>query len=237
MHRTLLLLFAVMLTGTAASVPAARASYEAPGARALDWAEAHATGCWYAYGGTSCAQGYDCSGLVMEAVLHADGITLPHNAAMMTWSWHLYRIPLSQAQRGDLLTWGWPAYHIAFRTAWYNQGFAAQHSGTRVGWFSYAYWQPSAAWRLRLPGRNPQQTGSHAGNNCPERVAPRAAENVTNSITRHTALPLTAAGHLVITHLVTMMPGPCSRPARPGDGHRLRIAPGYNGCAQPGSGS
>jgi len=43
------------------------------GNAALNWAERHATGCWYSYGGSSCAQGYDCSGLVMEAFGHGAG--------------------------------------------------------------------------------------------------------------------------------------------------------------------
>lgn len=147
-------LLAVLAIGALAwlAVPAVAAqANETPGQRALDWAEYHALGCWYAWGGTNCAQGYDCSGLIMEAAGHADGIWLPHNAAMTTQNWHLYRIPLSQAQRGDLLTWGWPAYHIAFSTIWHDTDFGAAHSGTRVGWFSYVYWPPSAAWRLRLP--------------------------------------------------------------------------------------
>src|SRR6516225_4434398 len=49
------------------------------GNAALNWAERHATGCWYSYGGSSCSQGYDCSGLVMEAFGHGAAIWLPHS--------------------------------------------------------------------------------------------------------------------------------------------------------------
>ena len=65
----------------AATAPAAQASvshsavtggYDGSqaGNAALNWAERHAAGCWYSYGGSSCSRGYDCSGLVMEAFGH-----------------------------------------------------------------------------------------------------------------------------------------------------------------------
>src|SRR5690242_20607380 len=89
------------------------------GNAALNWAEGHAAGCWYSYGGSSCSPGYDCSGLVMEAFGHAAGIWLPHSTYAMLGNPHLHRISLSQARRGDLMfyeigrasgrerRWGW----------------------------------------------------------------------------------------------------------------------------------
>jgi len=76
----------------AAAAPAAQASVSSSAAAssyggswagnaALNWAEGHAAGCWYSYGGTSCSPGYDCSGLVMEALGHAAGkFVLPTNS-------------------------------------------------------------------------------------------------------------------------------------------------------------
>lgn len=150
MRRILTALIVCALAWLAVPAVAAQAG-ETPGQRALDWAEQNTYWNgphWYCWGGSgpSC---YDCSGLVMEAAGHADGIWLPHNAAEMTQNWHLYRIPLASAQRGDLLTWGWPAYHIEFDTIWPHASFGAHHSGTAIGWASYAYFWPSAAWRLR----------------------------------------------------------------------------------------
>ena len=85
-------LAAVLLAPAAAAVaaPAAQASVShsaaasgyggsQAGNAALNWAERHAAGCWYTYGGTSCSHGYDCSGLVMEAFGHGAGIWLPHS--------------------------------------------------------------------------------------------------------------------------------------------------------------
>lgn len=126
------------------------AYYESPGARALDWAEAHALGCWYAWGGTGpCGSGYDCSGLVWAAVLHADGIVLPRDTyGMLAGSPHLYWIPLSQARRGDLLFFG--SGHVEIDTVWYHVSFGAHHSGTQVGWRGWdSWWAPTMALRIR----------------------------------------------------------------------------------------
>ena len=78
----------------AAAAPAAQASVSHPartggyggsraGNAALNWAEGHARGCWYSYGGSSCSRGYDCSGLVMAAFGHGAGIWLPHSTYSM----------------------------------------------------------------------------------------------------------------------------------------------------------
>lgn len=133
----------------AASQPAAAASYggSSAGNAALNWAERNATGCWYTYGGTDCGQGYDCSGLVMEAFGRGAGIWLPHSTYAMLSSPHLHRIPLSQARRGDLMFYG--SGHVEINTVWYHQTFGAHSSGQRVGWISWGpYWYPTAAYRV-----------------------------------------------------------------------------------------
>ena len=117
------------------------------GNAALNWAEQHATGCWYSYGGSSCSRGYDCSGLVMEAFGHGAGIWLPHSTYAMLGDRHLHWIPLSQARRGDLMFYG--SGHVEINTAWYHQTFGAHDWGERVGWISWGpWWHPTAAYRV-----------------------------------------------------------------------------------------
>ena len=103
----------------------------------------------YSWGGTGPA--YDCSGLVMEAVGHADRIWLPHNTQAMIDSGWLYRVPWPDRERGDLLFWfsGGYAYHVEFQTAWGNEGFGAETYGWagRVTW--HFIWGYPAAYRLR----------------------------------------------------------------------------------------
>ena len=142
----------------AAAAPAAQASVSHPartggyggsraGNAALNWAEGHARGCWYSYGGSSCSPGYDCSGLVMAAFGHGAGIWLPHSTYSMLGSRHLHRISLSQARRGDLMFYG--SGHVEINTIWYHQTFGAHHSGTRVGWRTWSqWWHPTAAYRV-----------------------------------------------------------------------------------------
>ena len=144
--------------GAAAAAPAAQASVSHSAAAsdyggswagnaALNWAEQHAAGCWYTYGGSSCSQGYDCSGLVMEAFGHGAGIWLPHSTYEMLSDPHLHQIPLSQARRGDLMFYG-PG-HVEIDTIWYHQTFGAHDSGQRVGWISWGpWWYPTAAYRV-----------------------------------------------------------------------------------------
>ena len=141
-----------------AAAPAARASVSGSalasgyggsraGTAALNWAERHAAGCWYSYGGSSCSPGYDCSGLVMEAFGRGAGIWLPHSTYAMLGSRHLHRIALSQAQRGDLMFYG--SGHVEINTVWYHQTFGAHHTGERVGWRTWSpYWHPTAAYRV-----------------------------------------------------------------------------------------
>jgi len=117
------------------------------GNAALNWAERHATGCWYSYGGSSCAQGYDCSGLVMEAFGHGAGIWLPHSTYAMLGNRHLHWIPLSQARRGDLMFYG--SGHVEINTMWYHETFGAHSTGQRVGYITWGpWWHPTAAYRV-----------------------------------------------------------------------------------------
>ena len=117
------------------------------GNAALNWAERHAAGCWYSYGGSSCSRGFDCSGLVMEAFGHGAGIWLPHSTYAMLASKHLHRIPLSQARRGDLMFYG--SGHVEMNTIWYHQTFGAHSTGQRVGYIKWGpWWYPTAAYRV-----------------------------------------------------------------------------------------
>ncbi len=118
-----------------------------PGNAALNWEETHAGGCWYAWGGTSCSQGYDCSGVVYEAFLHATGINLGRSTYDMLRSPHLRAIPVSQAQRGDLLFYG--SGHVEIKTAWYHTSYGAHDYGTRVGYAHWSgWWAPTMAFRV-----------------------------------------------------------------------------------------
>jgi cell wall-associated NlpC family hydrolase len=151
-------LFAPGAAAAAAAAPAAQASVShsavtsgyggsRAGNAALNWAERHAAGCWYSYGGSSCSRGYDCSGLVMEAFGHGAGIWLPHSTYSMLGNSHLHRIPLSQARRGDLMFYG--SGHVEIDTTWYHQTFGAHDSGTHVGWIKWGPWfYPTAAYRV-----------------------------------------------------------------------------------------
>ena len=149
-------LLAPVATVTAAPAAHASVSHSAvtsgyggsrAGNAALNWAVRHAKGCWYTYGGTSCSQGYDCSGLVMEAFGHGAGIWLPHSTYAMLGNGHLHQIPLSQARRGDLMFYG--SGHVEINTMWYHQSFGAHSSGQRVGWIKWgSWWHPTAAYRV-----------------------------------------------------------------------------------------
>jgi cell wall-associated NlpC family hydrolase len=144
--------------GTTAAVLSVRTT-ESIGNQMLDWAEAHETGVPYAYGGTG-PYGYDCSGAVYAAALHvlaANGIhvswprdTYDIESAVYSGRIGLKIIPVSQAQRGDLLIWpGWG--HVEFKTKWYHGSFGAETTGTRVGWHAYnGYWYPLLALRIVL---------------------------------------------------------------------------------------
>jgi cell wall-associated NlpC family hydrolase len=142
----------------AAAAPAAHASVSRSavtsgyggswaGNAALSWAERHAAGCWYSYGGSSCSRGYDCSGLVMAAFGYGAGIWLPHSTYAMLSDPHLHWIPLSQARRGDLMFYG--SGHVEIDTVWHHQTFGAHDWGQRVGWITWGpWWYPTAAYRV-----------------------------------------------------------------------------------------
>jgi len=131
------------LTAGLLAAPTAQATVS-PGNAALDWAETHTTGHPFVWGGTG-PYGYDCSGLVMESYLHADGITLPHSTVAMITSGHLTRT--YHPQRGDLAMFGpvgAPA-HVEIVAAWPDTTFGAHDTGSLVGWTGYGgTWVPTA---------------------------------------------------------------------------------------------
>ena len=141
------------------SVLTARTSAVNVGAQMLNWAEAHETGRPYSYGGTG-PYGYDCSGAVYAAalrVLAANGIhvswprsTYDIESAVYSGRIRAQIIPVSQAQRGDLLIWpGWS--HVEWKTKWPGVSYGAQDWGTVVGWHHYnGYWYPMLAVRILL---------------------------------------------------------------------------------------
>ena len=140
-----------------ASTSAARAPAESIGNQMLDWAEAHETGRPYVYGATG-PYGYDCSGAVYAAalrVLAADGfrMTWPRDtyeleSAVYSGRYKLEVIPVSKAERGDLLIWpGWA--HVEFKTDFRDGSFGAETTGTDVGWHTWnSYWEPVLAIRI-----------------------------------------------------------------------------------------
>jgi hypothetical protein len=134
-------IFGICLTATPAQAS------ENPGNAALDWEQVHAAGCWYAWGGTSCGQGYDCSGVVYEAFLHSSGINLGRSTYDMLRSPHLRQVPLADARRGDLLFYG--TGHVEMKTRWWHTSYGAHDSGTRVGYAHWnGYWAPTMAFRV-----------------------------------------------------------------------------------------
>jgi cell wall-associated NlpC family hydrolase len=116
---------------------------ETAGGHALDWAEANATGHWYAWGGTG--PSYDCSGLVYESFLH-EGINVGRDTYDMLHNSHLVRT--YSPQRGDLAFYG--TGHVEFVTIWWHTTFGALNYGTRVGWHVYypPWWQPTMYFRV-----------------------------------------------------------------------------------------
>lgn len=136
---------AAMLTTLAAILLPAVSAQAAPdyGDAALNWAESHAAGHWYAYGAAGPSY-YDCSGLVMAAFAH-EGVWLPHNTVAMLGSGKLVRV--SYPRRGDLAFFG--TGHVELVTKWWHTTFGAHHSGMRIGWLKYnGYWYPTSFWRV-----------------------------------------------------------------------------------------
>jgi cell wall-associated NlpC family hydrolase len=100
----------------------------------------------YIYGGTG-PRGFDCSGLVYAAY-RAARITLPRTTYAMLASWHLVRIPKSQAQQGDLAFFGTGHVEIFDHGAW---TFGAADAGTRIGFhLMNPFWHPTMYFRIRL---------------------------------------------------------------------------------------
>jgi cell wall-associated NlpC family hydrolase len=128
----------------AALMPAAPAAVTLPlRLRAYAWA-ARKAGCRYAWGGTSCAPGFDCSGLVETAYARA-GISLPRTTYAMLGSPRLHRV--WHPRMGDLAFYG--SGHVELFRRW-RWTFGAHDSGTRVGLIHYGWgWAPTAFYRVR----------------------------------------------------------------------------------------
>jgi peptidoglycan DL-endopeptidase CwlO len=137
-----LALAAACFTGTAGGTAQATTT---PGNAALDWAENHTIGDPFVFGGTGPA--YDCSGLVYTA-FRAEGINLPRDTYGMVGSNLLVRT--YHPQRGDIAMWGPVSApnHTGFVTDWPDTAFGAENTGTRVGWYSWRYWPPTAFYRV-----------------------------------------------------------------------------------------
>jgi cell wall-associated NlpC family hydrolase len=109
--------------------------------RAYRWA-ATQKGHPYVWGGTG--PGYDCSGLVMEAYLHA-GIRLPRTTWEMLASRKLIRVV--HPRMGDLAFYG--TGHVELFRKW-GYTFGAHDYGMPVGLIHYGYgWKPTAFYRVR----------------------------------------------------------------------------------------
>ena len=110
--------------------------------RAFYWARTQ-YGKPYIFGGTG-PNGYDCSGLVMEAYKHA-GINLPRTTYEMLASPLLVRV--SVPQKGDLAFYG--SGHVEL----YAHGdftFGAHAAGQIIGWIQFGpWWHPTAYYRVR----------------------------------------------------------------------------------------
>jgi len=111
---------------------------------AFDWAMSQ-RGCWYVWGGTGpCADGYDCSGLVMMAYRHA-GVDLPRTTGEMLASPLLVRV--YHPRKGDLAFFG--SGHVElFDRPGYTLG--AHDSGSPVSVIHYGWgWYPTEFFRVR----------------------------------------------------------------------------------------
>jgi hypothetical protein len=140
-----LTLFCIAPSLTASAAPLAYGGSHA-GNAALSYVQGHYDG-HYVWGGDG--PGYDCSGLVYEG-FRKQGIVLPRTSYAMVHSSHMHRISLSDARRGDVLAWGpiGAPYHVGFKTIWSHGSFEARSTRDGVGWFSTAYFAPSAAYRV-----------------------------------------------------------------------------------------
>ena len=140
---TSLAAFACLAAGLLAA-PAAQATTD-PGAAALTWAEGHATGRPYVYGGTG-PYGYDCSGTIYAAFGDSDHIRLPRSTYGMLTSPHLHRIPLTDTRPGDLLFFGAISHGVRGPA---GRVVRCPACGTVVGFHHYSgSWRPTLAFRV-----------------------------------------------------------------------------------------
>jgi cell wall-associated NlpC family hydrolase len=124
------------------AAPAAQATTN-PGAAALSWAEGHATGHPYIWGGTG-PYGFDCSGLV-DAAFRAEGIDLPRTTYEMLGSSLLERT--YHPRPGDLAFFGAGHVEVYVRP---GITFGAHDSGTLVGFIrNGGAFRPTAFYRVR----------------------------------------------------------------------------------------
>ena len=84
----------------------------------------------------------------MAAFAHADGIMLPHNTVAMVHSGLLVRTYHPAAATSPC---GGRSTHpyTPFVTDWPDTAFGAENVGTRVGWYSWQYWPPTAFYKPR----------------------------------------------------------------------------------------
>lgn len=104
------------------------------------------TGVPYVYGGTS-PSGFDCSGFTQYVMRNSCGIELPRTAAAQS-GLGTY-IPMSQAQRGDLIFWG--SGSGVYHTGIYLGDGTYIHAGTSSGRIciqSCEYFAPNFAKRI-----------------------------------------------------------------------------------------
>jgi hypothetical protein len=121
-------------------------------AKAYRWA-LRQKGCWYQWAGTGpCGNGYDCSGLVMEAYLHA-GIHLPRTTYDMLASPKLIPVSIKEARPGDLAFYGSGHVELVVYVNRWHWTFGAHDSGSRVGFIHYGgSWVPTAIYRVKGAG-------------------------------------------------------------------------------------
>lgn len=104
------------------------------------------TGVPYVYGGTT-PSGFDCSGFTQYVMRNSCGIELPRTAAAQS-GLGTY-VPMSQAQRGDLIFWG--SGSGVYHTGIYLGDGTYIHAGTSSGKIciqSCEYFAPSFAKRI-----------------------------------------------------------------------------------------
>lgn len=130
-----------------------------PRNEAMDWALRRA-GCSYSYGGTSCAPGYDCSGLVMMAYASI-GIHLPRttydmlaDAGHRHYLRHIWwvLVHIFHPKRGDLAFYG--SGHVELMTKLHDETFGAHDYGSPVGYIKWGPgWAPTAFYRVEVHQR------------------------------------------------------------------------------------